>query len=416
MRVAFLAEQFPVLAETPYLNIATGLLRRGHDVQVFAVARGAGAVHPDVERLGLEARTHYPAARGGDARRGGVDWRTRAARARERYRASSSAGRVLLRRTLDPLRAGRRAATLDAFFEVERFVGQEPFDVAYCAFGREGREAVRLRRLGALVAPFAVSFRGRDISSDLKRRGPRLYDEVFREASLLLPMCHAFERRLLALGAPRDKIVVHPTGIDLRRFTFRPPVPPTDGEPLRLVSVARLREKKGLTYAIGAVARLVASGLPVRYDIAGDGPLRGELEGEIAAASLGGAVHLHGALPHGDVRALIDASHLLLAPSVVAADGDEEGLPTVIKEALAVGLPVVATRHSGIPEIVIDGETGRLVPERDVEALARAIAGLHASRRTWGELAARGRAHVEREYDIERLNDRLVVLFDGMRR
>jgi colanic acid/amylovoran biosynthesis glycosyltransferase len=415
MRIAFLAEQFPVLAETPYLNIATGLVRRGHDVQVFAVTRGPGTVHPDVTTLGLAPRTHYPAARSGAPARGGVSWGTRFARMRERYRAAPADERALLRQSFDPLRAGRRAFSLDAFFEVARFAGQEPFDAAYCAFGREGREAVRLRRLGALRAPFAVSFRGRDISSDLKKLGPRLYDDVFRDAALLLPMCHAFERRLLELGAPREKIVVHPTGIDLRRFTFRPPTPPADGEPIRLVSVARLREKKGLAYAIRAVARLTAMGIPVRYDIAGDGPLRTELEREIAAAGVGGMVHLRGALPHAEVGVLIERSHLLLAPSVVAADGDEEGLPTVIKEALAVGVPVVATRHSGIPEIVIDGETGRLVPERDDEALARAIADLHAARDTWGDLAARGRAHVEREYDIERLNDRLVALLAGMR-
>ncbi|HEX5633749.1 MAG TPA: glycosyltransferase, partial [Gemmatimonadales bacterium] len=209
-------------------------------------------------------------------------------------------------------------------------------------------------------------------------------------------------------------IVVHPTGIDLRRFTFRPPVPPVEGEAVRLVSVARLYEKKGLAYAIAAVGRLRDAGVPVRYDIAGDGPMRAQLEGTIASRGLGDVVHLRGTMPHLEVRDLIDRSHLLLAPSVVAADGDEEGLPTVIKEAMAVGLPVVATRHSGIPELVIDGETGRLVPERDDEALACAVRDLLAERGRWGTYAAEGRAHVEREYDIERLNDRLVKLLRGM--
>jgi colanic acid/amylovoran biosynthesis glycosyltransferase len=161
-----------------------------------------------------------------------------------------------------------------------------------------------------------------------------------------------------ALGAPRGRIVVHPTGIDVRHFAFRAPTPPADGEPLRLVSVARLREKKGVSYAIEAVGRLRATGVPVCYEIAGDGPLRASLEQQVAAAGLGDTVRLRGALPQAEVRALMERSHLLLAPSVVASDGDEEGVPSVIKEALAVGLPVVATRHSGIPEIVIPGRRG----------------------------------------------------------
>ena len=182
------------------------------------------------------------------------------------------------------------------------------------------------------------------------------------------------------------------------------------------MSVARLREKKGLTYAIEAVARLRESGVRVCYEIAGDGPLRASLERQVADAGLGDAVVLRGALPQAEVRALMDRSHLLLAPSVVASDGDEEGLPSVIKEALAVGLPVVATRHSGIPEVVIPWETGMLAPERDAEALERAIRDLLAVRDQWGAYAARGRALVERDYDIEGLNDRLVVLLSQMRR
>ena len=112
----------------------------------------------------------------------------------------------------------------------------------------------------------------------------------------------------------------------------------------------------------------------------------------------------------------MERSHVLLVPSVVASDGDEEGLPSVIKEALAVGLPVVATRHGGIPELVIPGETGLLAPERDAEALAQAIGEVLAARDQWGAYAARGRALVEREYDIELLNGRLVGLLSQMRR
>jgi colanic acid/amylovoran biosynthesis glycosyltransferase len=105
-----------------------------------------------------------------------------------------------------------------------------------------------------------------------------------------------------------------------------------------------------------------------------------------------------------------------MAPSVVSADGDEEGIPVVLMEALATGLPVIATRHSGIPELVDDGVSGILVGERDPAALAGAIARLVGDTDGWAEMGRRGRRRIEADYDVHRLNDRLVELLEGMRR
>jgi colanic acid/amylovoran biosynthesis glycosyltransferase len=116
------------------------------------------------------------------------------------------------------------------------------------------------------------------------------------------------------------------------------------------------------------------------------------------------------------VREALERADLLIAASVTAENADEEGIPNVLKEAMAVGVPVVSTRHGGIPELVEDGVSGVLVPERDPEALAAQLAELAAHPERRAELAAAGRVRVERDYDIERLNDRLVTLFAGLSR
>jgi colanic acid/amylovoran biosynthesis glycosyltransferase len=107
-------------------------------------------------------------------------------------------------------------------------------------------------------------------------------------------------------------------------------------------------------------------------------------------------------------------SHILIAPSVTAADGDEEGIPNTLKEAMAMGLPVISTVHAGIPELVNDGVSGFLVPERDVEALADRLMRLVDQPETWAAMGRAGRRQIEAEFDTDRLNDDLLVLYKGM--
>jgi colanic acid/amylovoran biosynthesis glycosyltransferase len=112
-----------------------------------------------------------------------------------------------------------------------------------------------------------------------------------------------------------------------------------------------------------------------------------------------------------EVAEILGQAHVLLAPSVTAPSGDQEGTPVALMEAMAMGMPVIATRHSGIPEMVRDGENGFLVPERDPEALAERIAHLARHPEQWEALGRAGRAVVEREFDVNPLNDRLVEIY-----
>jgi colanic acid/amylovoran biosynthesis glycosyltransferase len=400
VRVAWLTALFPVLSETPFLNQIVGLIERGHEVDIYADGpQPGGPFHPDIGRLALESRTRYPirwpAGRG-------ERWRA-AARLIAAHRGSE---RRLLLRTLDPSRFWHRAWTLDQLRRTARFLPVRPYDVCYCAFGMDAPHALRLRRVGALGGELVVAFRGADTTKYVARRGPRVYARTFREARLLLPVCEFLGRRLVQLGAPAERVVVHRTGIDLSRWPYRERHPGAPGS-LRLVSVGRLVEKKGIAHVLRALRLLVDRGVGAKYRVFGDGPLRERLVALAVELGVADRVVFEGRQGQETVRDGLAGADVLVAASVTAADGDEEGIPNVLKEAMASGMPVVGTRHAGIPELVEDGVSGWLVPERDEAALAAALERLAAEPERWAAMGPAGRAKVEREYDIHRLNDRL---------
>ncbi|HSE28605.1 MAG TPA: glycosyltransferase [Gemmatimonadales bacterium] len=405
MRIAFLVVRFPVAAETPFLNQITGLLDRGHDVRIFADERSRSALeHPDVARHGLVARTSWP-----ERLPKGV--LARALAARRALAGRPAPERRLLLRALDP-RLGRPARTLNLFAQTLRYLPGARFDVIQGCFGPDGIRAEKLRRIGVLRGPIVTAVRGYDLSKYLRRRGPGAYAALFRAGERFLPVCEALAGRLRSVGCPPERILVHHTGIQLRDHPFRPRALP-HGRPLRLVTVGRLVEKKGVAFGLEVVAALAREGRPVEYHVIGDGPLRPALEAQ-ARACPPGAVRFHGARLPDDVRVALDGMDAMLAPHVTAADGDEEGIPNVLKEAMALGLPVITTRHSGIPELVTDGVSGWLAGERDVAGLVRGVLALLEHPERWEPVTAAARAAVERDFDIDRLNDRLVTIYGAL--
>jgi colanic acid/amylovoran biosynthesis glycosyltransferase len=227
-----------------------------------------------------------------------------------------------------------------------------------------------------------------------------------------MPVSGHLAGRLEKLGCPSEKIQIHHTGIKLEEFPLAEREPEPAG-PVKLLSIARLVEKKGLEYGIRAVAR-VRSERPDRkivYRIVGDGELAGDLTRLIDRLDLNDCVELLGSRPHREIPSLLRESHVFLLPSVRSAAGDEEGTPVSLMEAMATGLPVVSTIHAGIPELVEEGVSGFLVPERDEETLARRIIDLADHPQRWPEMGRRGRMKVEAEYDSDALNDRLEATY-----
>jgi colanic acid/amylovoran biosynthesis glycosyltransferase len=404
VRVAVLTGLFPVLWETPFLNQITGLVERGHQVDIYAdQAQPDVPAHPDIPRLQLLQRTFYPARLPHQGR-----WRE----ALRLIRSQSEADRRILVRTLNPFVFWRRAFSLDQLRRTVPFLPPRSYDICYCPFAQDARRALRFRRLGVLTGKLAVAFRGSDVTRYLAQRGSGVYRRVFQNGDLFLPVCQAFARRIEQLGCPPGRIRVHHTGINLGRFPYRPRQV-VIGHPVRVVTVGRLVEKKGIEYALHAVRQLTDHGLDVQYEIIGDGPLRQRLGQQVEQLNLASRVRFAGWQTHAQVLQALERAQILIAPSVRAADGDEEGIPNVLREAMAGGLPVISTHHSGIPELISDGVNGYLVPERDSQTLADRIRHLAGTPETWPRLTAAARQRVEKD-DIEQLNDRFTELLQGL--
>lgn len=388
-KVAFLLHEFPVISETFVATLAAALIPCVGEFRILTTAARPGAPphQPIVAQAALLDRLH-PARR---------DRRSETRRLIDLTRAAPGKGAALLALALLGQIAPRRAA-------VARMLASQPdFDVVHCQFGYAGLTALRHRRLGTLrTRALVVHFRGYDITRFVRDRGEHSYDRLFREADLFIANCAYFRQRAIDLGCPPDKITVIGSPIDTDRF--RPPGRPRAAfgpRPLRLVAVGRLVAKKGFGDAIEAMARL--GPLDARLDILGDGPLRPDLERRIAELGLADRVALHGAVTSDRILAALHAADIALAPSVTAGNGDADAPVNTLKEAMATELPVIATRHGGIPELVIPGENGALVAERDPDGLAAAIRYLAAHPERWSRLGAAGRAKVVEEYSLARV-------------
>ena len=406
MTVAFfLTGPFPTLSETFILNQITGLLDRGHDVHIYAARSGEPLAHPAVERYRLLERTGYwPAIP--------LNRLARAARGLGLMARHATALAALLP-SVSGAKYGRTASSLNLLFWASQLTSRPSYDIVYCHFGWNGLYASMLRDLGLLRGRLVTAFHGADLSWQLQVSGSDVYRPLFEKGDLFLPISEHWKEKLIALGCPRERVRVHRMGIDCKRFAFLERRLEA-GQPVRLITVSRLIEKKGVEYGIRAAARLIERGRDIRYDIIGDGALREPLAHLIAELRLGDKVRLLGWQDQDTVLDALRRSHIALAPSVTSRNGDQEGIPVFLMESMAIGLPVVSTRHSGIPELVEEGVSGRLVTEREPEALASAVEDLINHPESWPAMGRAGRRQVEQNYDIGVLNDRLVDLFRGL--
>jgi glycosyltransferase involved in cell wall biosynthesis len=265
--------------------------------------------------------------------------------------------------------------------------------------------AVLARYLARLTdIPYRLTAHAYDLYQD-----PFLLDRNLRFASRILTVSEAnkvfLEKRLRARKLADKAVEVVRCGIDLERFAYRDPK--ALGEHARLLCVARLVAKKGHATLLDAVAAMRRDGSNVTLDIAGDGPLERELRARAEREDLEGAVRFLGTVSHDAVREAMLASDAVVLASRVAADGDRDGIPVALIEAMALGIPVVSTSASGIPELITPG-TGRLAPPGDPEALARAIRDtlLMPQDTRWAQTRA-ARREITQRFDIDQIATRL---------
>ncbi len=407
LRIAFLIPVFPEIHNTFILNQITGLLDRGHDVHLYPLAVGSyERAHAEVHEYDLRRRDmHIPVPRP----------RLERLVVALRHLGSRRRWNPAVLDALNPLR-GPEVWSLVPAYTALSFATQRDYDVVHVQFGHLAPLAERLMAKGGVRGKLVISFRGADTTSYLPKNRAA-FERVFERGSLFLPVSDDLRGRLLSAGAPAERTLVHRSGIDLGRFEFAPRGR-ADGEPTEVLFVGRFAEKKGIGDALrafaGAVRRVEPgkAGDPVaRLTLVGSGPLERDMWALAAELGVEEHVRFTGQLDSAGVAREMAAGHLLIAPSVTAASGDAEGVPNVLKEAMATGMPVLGTLHGGIPELVEDGVSGYLVAEHDVDGLTARLVQLIESPSAWAALGVAGRAKVEAEFDSEKLNDRLVELY-----
>ena len=401
MRIGYVVGTFPVVSTTFIARELEALRALGHTVTVLSVRRpGASerATDPDapgtppvgyllpISSLGL-LRSHLSfAVRRPSAYFGTLGWLL--------TRPHPDARRRL--RTLLHFGEGVAAASVLERAQVE---------LVHAHF--VDRAATIALTAGSLMGvPYSVTAHANDIYRD-----PLLLPEKLGRAAFAVTVSEANRRHLLAAcpGLAPDRLEVIHGWVDAT--VWRPSLARSTGGPLRIASVGRLVDKKGHGDLIEACALSLAAGTPIECDIVGEGPMRAELDQRIRQLGIGHRVRLLGARPSPEVKALLDAADAFVLACRVAPDGDRDGMPVALAEAMAMGLPVISTVLPGIDELVRPG-TGRLVPQHDPRALAAAIGDLAAAtpdaRISMGEA---GRAVVLESFVVAAATDHLVALF-----
>ncbi len=392
-RTAYVLKMYPRFSETFVVNELLAVEAAGEAVDVFSL------------RPPNDGRFHESLA---EVRAGVTYLRSSGLRAADVWSVLGAARGELpgLAGCLDELLA---VAVVDAVQAVEVAVQLRRRGITH-VHAHFGSVATTVARLAARLAdvPYSFTAHAKDIfheevdDEDLRRK---LEDA----AAVVTVSDFNLDHLRSTYGAAAQGVRRVYNGLDLARFPYADP-----GErPPVVAAVGRLVEKKGFDDLLDAVALLVRDDVPVRLDLVGTGPCEQELAAQVQRLGLAGHVRMLGALPQGRVREVVQAAAVFAAPCVVASDGNRDGLPTVLLEAMALGTPSIGTPVTGIPEVLRDGETGLLVPQRDPAALAAALRSVLADGGLRRRLAVSARALVEQEFDVHRQAAQLREVFAG---
>ena len=390
MNITLIVKEFPKASETFILDQVRGLLDRGHKVRVLSMRNPRERDIPgDHDLDGITTSLGWKGGFGG-----GKLWRT----------VKICAQHAADVRFLCMLAARPTVLEIVTYPVVHSPLIAEA-DVVVVHYGDLGAHWAFLDTL-----PFVVVFHGVDVARHLPALPEKERSRLWKAMTRGLPVSRFWKNRLVELGCPPGKLKVHHMGIDTERFR---PAETTVRESggFRMVSVCRLVDKKGIDTALEAVARIIREypARPVTYDIVGNGPERSRLEQLAASLGIGGAVTFHGERPREYIRDLFAEADAFVLPSRTASNGDMEGIPVSLMEAMASGLAVVSTHHSGIPELVEDGVSGLLAGENDIEGIARALKSLIDDPVLVSRLGKNARATVVADFNQTRLHDELTA-------
>ena len=402
MKIAFLVIKFPVISETFILNQIIGLINRGHEVYIFAdTKKKESKIHREIEKYNLLDKTIYfniP---------------------RNRFNRLIKSFLLIINylpkypklvlKSLNFLKYEKNCFTL--LFRTTKFIGKD-FDILHCQFGPMGVIGCILKKMGLIDAKIITSFRGYDMSQSAFNKYKKEYPLVFKESTFILPVCDFFKKILVKKMSKEDKILVHHSGTDTSMLSCKEYDNSRNGE-INIITIGRLKKKKGIEFSIRAVAKIIKQNpeIKINYSIVGEGELKNKLKHLALKLGIDENVSFLGLRSQREIIRLLHSSSFLLSSNVSHKEDGYDGIPGVIREAMACCLPVIATKSGGIPEAVLDKKSGFLVSEKDVDDLTEKIQYLIDHRDMWREMGHIGRQHIKEHFDINKLNDKLEEIY-----
>jgi colanic acid/amylovoran biosynthesis glycosyltransferase len=403
MKIAFIVEAFPTISETFILNQITGLLNLGHNVEIYAEFNPhQPKIHSDIQKYRLLKKTFY------SSDIVPLNKIKRITKALSRTVKSLYKNPIAIIRSLNFFKFGKKALGFRCLLYTTYLLDK---DIIHCHFGTTANKFLFIKDI--LNVPYITTFHGFDVNSYVEENGKGVYSELFRKGDIFTYNSEATKKKLESLTCPLSLMRKMPMGIKLDQFRHKERRINLNGQ-IKILSVGRLVEFKGREHSIKAVASIVDAFPSISYKIVGNGPLRQGLEDLIKMLGMQHHIQILGWATTEELINLYEESHIFLHPSITASNGDMESQGLVLLEALASGLPIIATYHNAIPESVIDGKFGFLVKEKDVDALAERLTYLIEHPNIWSAMGSAGRKFVEERFDIIKLNKKLEEIYKDL--
>ncbi|HBT4851198.1 TPA: glycosyltransferase [Klebsiella pneumoniae] len=393
MNITFFCATFPVASETFIQNQIISFIKMGHNVRILALYPGdMSCLHEDFVNYNLKEKVDYVFP-------SNFTTQGRLAVLTKRFSHALkclAAGKV---KAFNIIKYGHLSHTLYLPSIIGSIKSVYKADYFVAHFGTCGTIANSLRELGVLDGKIVTIFHGFDISiKDVLARYKKQYSNLFAQGDLFFPISHLWKEKMISLGCEPSKIEVIRMGIHVEEFVYK-------GRDIKnilnIVSVCRLIEKKGIEYSIRACSRLKENNIPFNYTIVGYGPLESSLRSLIEQLGLTDVVTITGFQSQSNVKAILDKSNVFVLPSITSENGDMEGIPVALMEAMASGLPVVSTYHSGIPELIENNISGYLCDEKNIEQISEKLIFIYNNPQSVLSATVNARTKIEESFNID---------------
>ncbi|TQI71946.1 colanic acid/amylovoran biosynthesis glycosyltransferase [Gramella sp. Hel_I_59] len=418
MRIAFVIETFPSTTEVAILNQVIGLIESGADVTIFTFNKSylkEKNIHQKVFQQPLNI-IELPKPAFSKYKN---EWKNKLA---VRFNALPLLWRSFLIspglswKAITESTYGETKNGFKIIYAIQPLLEQNSnFDVIHCQFGPMGLWGAILRDLGLLKGKLITSFRGYDINDLPQKTNEEIYSFLKLKGDLFTANTLNTKQNAIKLGFESNKIHIIPSSINVKEFQYLNRGYDKENE-FEILTVARLTEVKGLEYAIKAMAILKNDFklTNFRYRIVGEGELKQSLQALIDENDLHDQVILEGYHSQEALRSFFyNKAHLFILPSIITSTGNKEAQGVVLQEAQACGIPVIGTNTGGIPEGILDGKSGFIVPDKEPRSIAKVVQKILTEPLLIKQMGSEGRRFVEENFDINSVTKNLIHLYQS---